>query len=107
MAFDIRGGFKRSVSVAFTKADGSPGLVEGIPAWTLSDPAIAGLVVAADGMSAEVSHMGGVGEVILSMSADGDLGAGVFPIAAVETFTMMAPIGATAGVFAVGDEVPV
>lgn len=105
--FDIQEGFKREISVAFSKADGTPGTVQGFPSWTASDEALALVVPAADGMSAMVLHQGGVGDVTVTMTADGDLGIGVFQISATEVFSMLPPLGAVAGKIAVGPEVKI
>lgn len=104
MAFDIGTSKQRVVRVAFTKADGSPGEVEGLPTWTLSDTSLATLEVAADGMSATIRHSGATGSTRLDMRADGDLGSGVHPIVVGEDFVMLAPLGATAAAFTVGAE---
>lgn len=104
MAFDISSGKQRSVMIAFVKADGSPGEVEGAPIWELSEDSLADLEVAADGMSAVIGHIGATGTTRLEVRADGDLGVGVFPIFVGEDFVMRAPLGATAAAFTVGDE---
>lgn len=108
MAFDIHPGNKRVLTPSYQKADGTPGAVEGFPEWSLSDPTLATMVVNPDGMGGEMQHNGAVGEVTLTVRADGDLGIpGVFPIVLSEVFTMLAPLGATGGTLGVGDEVPV
>ena len=106
MAFELHQGFKRVISLAFTKADGSPGEVEGAPAWDFQPAGIGELAVAADGMSAELTWAG-TGDGELTVTADGDLGTGVFPITISEQFTFVAPLGAVAGGISVSDEVPV
>ncbi|MGH8570013.1 MAG: hypothetical protein ACREXU_18905 [Gammaproteobacteria bacterium] len=105
--FDLHPGNQRAMSVSFTKADGSLGQVETAPAWSLSDPALATLAAAPDGMSATIAHNGAVGEVTLTVRADGDLGAGVHPIVLSEIFTLMAPLGAVGGAMSVGEEQPI
>lgn len=92
-----------TAAVAYTKSDGSPGSVEGAPVWELSNVELATLTVAEDGMSATIAHNGAVGSVTLTVTADGDLGAGVFPIVLSETIELMAPEGATAGTIAFGE----
>lgn len=105
--FDIHPLMQRALSVAYTKADGSPGQVEAAPVWLLSDPEMATLAAAPDGMSAMMQHNGAVGQVTLTVSADGDLGAGVHPIVLSEIFTMLAPLGAVGGALGVADEQPI
>jgi len=67
---------------------------------------LANLAPAPDGMSATLQHNGAVGEVTLTVRADGDLGAGVHPIVLSEIFTMLPALGATGGSFSVGEEQP-
>lgn len=58
-------------------------------------------------MSATIAHNGAVGEVTLTVRADGDLGAGVHPIVLSEVFSMLPVLGATGGSFTVGEEQPI
>ena len=106
MAFELHQGFKRLITLTFTKADGTPGEVEGAPAWDFQPSGIAELAVASDGLSAELTWAG-TGEGVLTVTADGDLSAGVFPITISEQFSFVAPLGAVAGGISVSDEVPV
>ena len=106
MSLEIHQGFKRVITTSYVKADGTAGVVEGLPVWEVVPAGIADLVVAADGLSAELSWAG-VGEAVLTITADGDLGAGVFPIVVSEAFSLVAPLGATAGTLSVGEEVAV
>lgn len=107
MAFDIHPLNQRLLTVAYSKADGSPGQVETPPQWELSDEALATLAVQGDAMGANIQHNGAVGEVTLTVRADGDLGVGVFPILISEVFTMLPPLGATGGSLGVGEEQPI
>ncbi len=70
---------KAKVSVKFKDAAGFQAKVDGKPQWAVSDSAKAALVVAEDGMSAEVQALD-VGSFMLSLTADADLGEGVKPI---------------------------
>lgn len=56
---------------------GNPALVDGVPAWSVDDNALALIDPAADGMSAVLKPIGPVGIVTISVSADADMGAGV------------------------------
>lgn len=105
MAFSIKSGFQRTISVAFSKDDGTPVRVEGVPTWELSDAALGALIPSADGMSVVMQHSGAVGDVVLTNRAYGDLGDGVFPIVTSDTATMQAPLGAAVAAFTVGEEV--
>jgi hypothetical protein len=59
---------------------GNAAAVDGIPAWSLSDPAMGSIAVAQDGMSAQFTPAGQVGSVVVQVSADADLGAGIVSI---------------------------
>lgn len=106
MAFELHQGFKRLITLTFTKADGTPGEVEGVPVWDFQPSGIAELAVASDGLSAQLTWVG-TGEGVLTVTADGDLSAGVFPVVISEQFSFVAPLGAVAGGISVSDEVPV
>lgn len=65
-------------SVTFAKDDGSPGKVQGIPAWSSDNPDVI-INATADGMSAVISATANAGAVI-SVDADGDLGTAVLKL---------------------------
>jgi hypothetical protein len=88
---------KAVITYTFTQSDGSPGVVEGIPTITVSNPDVATLVVAADGLSAEITWNGVAAGIIVELTADGDLGTGVFPIVIQDTLDFEAPLGAVGG----------
>lgn len=69
-----------SAAVAYVDAKGNPAKVDGVPAWSSSDPAILDVVAAADGMSATVTPVGPLGTAQVKIEADADLGAGVTTI---------------------------
>lgn len=59
--------------------EGNPATIDGQPTWATSDPTIASLDVAPDGLSAvAVSHLVGVATILVEV--DADLGEGVKPI---------------------------
>lgn len=64
---------KVSLAVSFKTAAGNPAVVDGVPVWATSDPAIVSLVVAADGMSAVATTVGPLGTAQVSVTADADL----------------------------------
>lgn len=72
-----------SASLSITTAEGNPARVDGLPVWSLTDPAIVTLDVAADGMSALVKATGEFGITQLTVEVDADLGEGVRSITAV------------------------
>lgn len=105
--FAIHQGFKRIITLHYTKADGTPGEVEGVPVWSIVPPETSVLTPAPDGMSAEIAWAGSGDGAQLTITADGDLGEGVFPIVTTDTVNFVAPLGASAGAIDVSDEMPV
>lgn len=67
---------KVKVSLKIKDAAGFDAKVDGLPAWSLSETALATLEIAADGMSALVSPLA-PGACLVQVSADADLGEGV------------------------------
>jgi hypothetical protein len=105
MSFLIHQGNKRIITPTYTKADGTPGEIEGAPVWAIVPDNTSVLAVAPDGLSAELTWAGSGDGAILTITADGDLGTGVFPVVITETFDFVAPLGAVAGAVTVSDEV--
>ena len=70
------------LSIVAKDVFGNIATVDGAPAWSLSDPSLAILDIAADGMSAVLKPIGPVGSLIVQATADADMGAGVVPILA-------------------------
>lgn len=62
---------------------GNPVPIDGVPAWSMSNPAVLSLHVAADGLSAVVETLGPLGQCQVSAQADADIGEGVVTIAAI------------------------
>lgn len=69
-----------TATITVTKADGSPGSVDGVPVWASSDETVLTVTAAADGMSAVVSAVAPGGPARISVTGDADLGAGVTPL---------------------------
>jgi hypothetical protein len=65
------------LSVVPVDAKGNAAPVDGAPAWGSSDPTVATVTPAADGLSATVSAVGPLGKTQISVTADADLGEGV------------------------------
>ena len=105
MSTQIHQGFKRIITPLYTKADGTPGQIEGAPVWAITPDNTSILAVSPDGLSAELTWAGSGDGAILTITADGDLGTGVFPVVITETFDFVAPLGAVAGVLSISDEV--
>jgi hypothetical protein len=104
---DLHQGFKVPVAIVYTKADGTSGTVEGMPVWSLVPETLGVVTVAADGMSADVAWAGSGDNAVLTITADGDLGTGIFPIVNTVPFNFVAPLGAVAGAVTVGAEVSI
>jgi hypothetical protein len=68
---------KLPVSIAIQDKFGNAAKIDGLPVWSVSAPELADVIVAEDGMSAEVAPKGVLGDFILQVSADADLGEGV------------------------------
>lgn len=74
---------KVSASITPVDAKGNPAPIDGVPAWSSSNPDIASVVPAEDGLSAVIVATGVVGDTQVSVSADADLGEGVTQIVAI------------------------
>ena len=70
---------KATLSVAFKTAAGHDAVVDGVPAWNVSDPAVLVLTPSADGLSAVIAS-GSIGLSQVSVIADADLGPGIASI---------------------------
>jgi hypothetical protein len=64
-------------------AKGNPAPVDGPPEWTVSNPALASLLVDPDGLGAVLLATGPVGTCQVNVSADADLGEGFTQISGV------------------------
>ncbi len=73
----------QQVDLAIKPVDkkGKPGQVDGVPTWASSNPAVAAVEPAQDGLSAVVKTADELGTTQISVTADADLGEGVTPIA--------------------------
>lgn len=68
---------KLPLSISIVDAGGNPALVDGLPIWSVLDPAKGSLAVSPDGLSAEFQPLGPLGDTEIQVKADADLGAGV------------------------------
>ena len=68
---------KLPLSIDVKDAQGNVAVVDGAPAWALTDDTVGSLTVSADGLSAEFIPAGIVGSVQVQVSVDADLGVGV------------------------------
>lgn len=71
-----------TLSIVPKDRKGNPASVDGVPAWTNSNPEVATIEPSEDGMSAVVKA-GVPGDTTISVTADADLGDGVTEIAGV------------------------
>jgi hypothetical protein len=58
------------LSVAPVDAAGNPGKIDGVPAWTASDPTVGTLQVAADGLTAKFVTTGKLGVCQVTVTAN-------------------------------------
>lgn len=65
------------LSIAIKDLKNNDAKVDGVPAWSVTDPSLASLAVADDGMSAVLSPVGGLGAFKVQVHADADLGADI------------------------------
>ena len=78
---------KVRVTVHPKTAGGNPAAVDGVPGWAVSDPNLATLEIAPDGLSAYVfAGLPGSGSIMVS--ADADLSAGVREIVGILNLTV-------------------
>ena len=76
--YKIPNTFDLMLSIQPIDAMGQPAPVDGIPTWVVSDPAIANIEVAADGLSAKVIPLvPSSGGFQVQVECDADLGTGV------------------------------
>lgn len=87
-------------TVAYTTAAGKPAIVDGSPVTTVSDATLAHVDGAVDGMSGFIIA-DGVGDIVVTVTADADMGGGVMPIVVTDTLSIIAA-GAAAGTFGFG-----
>jgi len=67
---------KVNVVVKPVTLSGKPARVDGVPGWAVTNPSVASLQVAPDGLSADVFGVS-PGDATVMVSADADLGSGV------------------------------
>ncbi len=79
---------------------GNPAQVDGVPVWASSDPNIASITSAADGLSCVVKAAANLGSVQISVTADADLGEGVAPIAGTLDIDVVAGQAVSLGIIA-------
>lgn len=79
---------------------GHPAQVDGTPVWSSSDPQIATVNPAADGLSCVVRAGANLGSVQISVTADADLGAGVAPLTGVLDLEVIGGGAATMSIIA-------
>jgi hypothetical protein len=91
---------KVSLSIQPIDAKGNPAVVDGIPVWQVSDTALLSLVVAEDGLSAELLAVGPLGTGQVTVAADALIGEGVVPITGILDVTVIASQAASLAISA-------
>jgi hypothetical protein len=82
MALILKANQQAPLAVRFEDAEGNPARVDGVPVWGVSSPNVGELVVAPDGLSANLlAGSPTTGQV--NVRADADLGTGVKEITGV------------------------
>ena len=76
----LTGAQQRKLTLSIKDAQGNAAVVDGLPSWSVTDGALASLVVADDAMSAILSSAGGIGLFKVQVHADADMGAGVIDL---------------------------
>jgi len=96
---------KLPFTVVFTKPDGSPGTVDGVPVFTVDPASVAEVInLSADGMGGELSSLA-VGAGTLTCDGDADLGAGVTHVILTANFSVT-DVQVTGGTITFGAPVP-
>ena len=89
--FELPGDKSVSLSVQFLDSRGNPAEVDGVPNWFIDNPNVATIAPAADGLSCLVTPAGPLGDAMVSIKADADLGEGVINL--VGTFELTVTAG--------------
>lgn len=92
----------QNVGLTITPRDarGNPAPVDGIPVWEISDPSLASLVPSADGLSAYITALGGVGHAQVKVSADARMGPDVRTITGILELELVPAEAITLGITA-------
>lgn len=91
---------KISLSINPVTAAGNPAPVDGVPAWSSSDPAILTVTASADGLSAVAETTGALGNAQVQVTADADVGSGTTEISAVLDVSVIASAAVSLGIVA-------
>jgi hypothetical protein len=89
--FDLPPTHEVTATLKITNDAGQPARIDGLPVWTVSDPAIVTLDVATDGMSAIAKATGTEGVTQVTAEVDADRGEGVRPITAIGDIAVLGP----------------
>ena len=96
---------QRTVNAHFLTEDGKPALVDGVPAWTVSNPEVLELIPTSTGFSVKLRGLA-EGTCEVRAVADADRGEGIREVALTAIVRVMAP-EATGGEFSFGESEPV
>ncbi len=96
---------KLPFTVLFTKPDGSPGAVHGVPVYTVTPSTVAEVInLSVDGLVGELSSLA-VGAGTLTCAGDADLGDGVETVLLAADFAVT-DVQVTGGTITFGSPVP-
>ncbi len=88
------------LSVQFLTAAGNPGAIDGVPVWSVANPALLDLSISDDGLQVLIRTTGMLGSTQVSVTADADLGEGTRPVSAVLDVEVQAAGVVSAGIVA-------
>jgi len=74
---------KVHLSIQPLTAAGNAAPIDGVPLWSVTDPNIIGLDIAADGISCYAITTGALGTSQINVSADADMGDGIVTLMAI------------------------
>jgi hypothetical protein len=77
----IKAGQSVELSISPVDSFGNAARIDGVPAWTVSDPSLVDLVVSPDGLSVRATSLGHVGVSVIGVSVDADLSEGIRTLA--------------------------
>ena len=96
---------KRDFTIGFQDAAGAAAAIDGVPVTVSDAPAIADVIMAADGLSGTLVPAA-EGTCTLTCTGDADLGAGIVTVTFSEVITVTAAGQATTGGFVFGPATP-
>lgn len=90
MAVTMKDTEKVSVAISVVDAKGNPAQIDGVPVWSVSDPAGLAFLASTDGLSCEIAAVGPLGTYQATVEVDADLGVGVRSLIGILDFEIVA-----------------